>query len=277
MATRSTCSARCAPSRQRARRIVLDNTYARRADRGLVIELAHRYGVAVRCEHVSISLEQAQRQAVQRMLEAHDRLLEPDELASKGGKTDPSTIPPRALFHWQRDFEPPALDEGFAALVELPPAPRLQPGGAAALLLELDGLLWRGKPQRPDEIVLAPGALEQLHTWRAAGWQLAGTLWRPEHPPTELLAALAELLTPALGQPFPVAVCPHPAGPPLCWCRKPLPGMALLLARRHHFSLAASVHLGRGPADKGFALRAGCAYLDASAGLAELAVPPLAT
>ncbi len=257
-----------------ARRIVLDNTYARRADRGLVIELASRYGLPVRCEHVAVSIEQAQRQAVQRMLEAQDRLLEPDELASKGGKTDPSTIPPRALFTWQRDFEPPALDEGFAALAELPPARRQEAGGAPALLLELDELLWRGKPQRPDEVVFVDGAAEQLGRWRAAGWQLAGTLWRPAPPASPLLAALEALLTERLGVPFPFAVCRHPAGPPLCWCRKPLPGMALLLARRHRFSLAASLHLGRGPADKGFALRAGCAYLDASAGLAELALPP---
>lgn len=254
-----------------ARRLVLDNTYARRADRGLVIELAQRYGVAVRCEHLAIPIEQAQRQAVQRMLEAHERLLEPEELAKKGGKIDPSTIPPRALFTWQRDLEPPSLDEGFAALQALPPPPpRAEPSGAPALLVELDELIWRGKPQRPGELVLADGAAEQLRGWRAMGWQLAGTLWRPEHPPAELLAALEA----ALGVPFPVAVCRHPAGPPVCWCRKPLPGMALWLARRHHFALARSLHLGRGPADRGFALRAGCGYLDASAGLASLAALP---
>lgn len=267
-----------------ARRLVLDNTYARRADRGLIIEIAARYGVPVACEHVSISIEQAQHHAVQRMLAAHGRLLEPDELVSKSGKTDPSTIPPRALFAWQRDLEPPALDEGFASLRELAAAPLASRGGAPALLLELDELVWRGKPQRPSQVELVPGALEALARWRAAGWTLAGTLWRPQAPtpreggepsvePTELFAALASLLQLPLSTPFPVAVCRHPAGPPVCWCRKPLPGMALSLSRSAHLDLTASWHLGRGPADRGFAARAGCGYLDASAGLATLVVP----
>jgi histidinol phosphatase-like enzyme len=46
----------------------------------------------------------------------------------------------------------------------------------------------------------------------------------------------------------------------VCWCRKPLPGLALLLAHRHGFSLTDSVHVGHSPADRGFAARAGIAF-----------------
>jgi hypothetical protein len=30
-----------------------------------------------------------------------------------------------------------------------------------------------------------------------------------------------------------VALCTHPGGPPVCWCRPPLPGLLLDFARRH--------------------------------------------
>jgi hypothetical protein len=254
------------------RRLVLDNTYASRADRGLVIEVAGRFGVPVRCEHVAVSLEQAQRQAVQRMLAAHGRLLEPEELTSKG-KTDPSTIPPRALFAWQRAFEAPALEEGFASLHERAAGGVVMDAGGEALrpalLLELDELVWRGRPARASEVALADGVAEVIERWSAEGWELAGTLWRPGAEPEPLIAALQE----ALKRELEVAVCRHAAGPPLCWCRKPLPGMGLWLGRRRGLALAASWHLGRGPADRGFAARVGCGYLDASAGLAAVAVP----
>jgi len=66
-----------------------------------------------------------------------------------------------------------------------------------------------------------------------------------------------------LGFAFPIARCTHPPGPPVCWCRKPLPGLALLLAHDHGFALATSIHVGRGAADRGFALRAGLTFVEA--------------
>jgi len=58
--------------------------------------------------------------------------------------------------------------------------------------------------------------------------------------------------------------CGHPPGPPVCWCRKPLPGLAL--AHAHGHGLARSLHLGKGPADRGFATRAGMRYADIADG-----------
>jgi histidinol phosphatase-like enzyme len=57
----------------------------------------------------------------------------------------------------------------------------------------------------------------------------------------------------------------------VCWCRKPVPGLGLVLARRHDLDLARSLHVGRGAADRGFAERLGLRFLDA----ADLAEPRL--
>jgi len=68
-----------------------------------------------------------------------------------------------------------------------------------------------------------------------------------------------------LGITLHVVHCAHPAGPPLCWCRKPLPGLALALAHAHGLDLLRTLHVGKGPADRGFAARAGIRYADIAA------------
>jgi hypothetical protein len=123
--------------------------------------------------------------------------------------------------------------------------------------------VWRGRPATPDAIALVDGARAALTA--ATGYVLAGTTWQPGLVDA---APLAARLAALLGAPIHVAHCPHPAGPPICWCRKPLPGLGLALAHAHGLDLARSIHVGRGPADRGFARRAGLAYLDAAAGWA---------
>jgi histidinol phosphatase-like enzyme len=62
--------------------------------------------------------------------------------------------------------------------------------------------------------------------------------------------------------------CAHAAGPPVCWCRKPMPGMAVVLAHRHGLDLARSVHVGTGAADRGFAARIDARFVERDAWLA---------
>ena len=133
--------------------------------------------------------------------------------------------------------------------------------------------MWRSRPRNIDDIVLVPGIRDHLARWHAAGFVLAGTTWLT-------LPALDARLAELLELPIEIARCAHPAGPPICWCRKPLPGLALLLARNHDLDLARSVHVGKGPADRGFAARAGLRYFDIADGFpspdvaaAEIAAP----
>jgi histidinol phosphatase-like enzyme len=51
--------------------------------------------------------------------------------------------------------------------------------------------------------------------------------------------------------------CPHGAGPPVCWCRKPLPGLAVLAIGRHRLDPRRCLFVGDGPQDRGFARRLG--------------------
>jgi phosphoglycolate phosphatase-like HAD superfamily hydrolase len=220
--------------------------------RAPVVEVAKRHDAAVRCLVATTSLEQAQANAVSRMLELHGKLLEPADMRRT------ATIAPSAQFRYRREYEPPRSDEGFATIEEVAFERRTRTG-APALLVELDDLVWRGRPPTPDAIALVPSIRDHLARWHDAGYVLAGTTWLTS---PALDARLVELLD----LPIAIARCGHPAGPPICWCRKPLPGLALWLAHQHGFDLARSVHVGKGAADRGFALRAGLAYFDVDAG-----------
>lgn len=244
-----------------ARRVVIDNTYPSRASRAPVIEVARRHGASVRCLVLDTSLEDAQANAVARILARHGRLLMPgsgnDNELGRAGEIDP-----RAQFRYRRDYEPPRDDEGFAAIEHVPFVRAPPPGGRPALLVELDDVVWHGRPRTAAAIELRPGAREALVAW-SASHALAGTTWQPGLASAgELAARLAELA----GVTLHVMHCAHPAGPPVCWCRKPMPGLALALAHAHGLDLARTLHVGKGPADRGFAARAGIRYADITSG-----------
>jgi histidinol phosphatase-like enzyme len=64
----------------------------------------------------------------------------------------------------------------------------------------------------------------------------------------------------ALGFEIDVEYCPHLSGPPRCWCRKPLPGLGVVLIERYRLNPAACVYVANGPQDPGFARKLGFQY-----------------
>jgi aryl-alcohol dehydrogenase-like predicted oxidoreductase len=206
------------------RRIVLDNTYGARAARSAVVETAWAHGVPVRCVHLRTSLEDAQVNACARMVERYGRLLEPDEMKAAARK-DPSVLAPHALFRHRRELEEPDPSEGFARIQNVPFVRRpLEGGGGRAVVVRLDGA--------------SPEALRRVAARRADGTLVLGAAWGP---PAE--ADVDELVR-----------CAHAQdGPPVCWCRRPLPGLGILLIARHRLDPARCTYFGRDPADRAWA------------------------
>ena len=67
-----------------------------------------------------------------------------------------------------------------------------------------------------------------------------------------------------LGRTLEVLYCPHADGPPRCWCRMPLPGLGVVLIRRHGLDPSRSLFVGHGPGGPAFARRLGFGYRDAA-------------
>ena len=68
-----------------------------------------------------------------------------------------------------------------------------------------------------------------------------------------------------LGVAMDVLYCPHGGGPPVCWCRKPLPGLGVVFIQRYRLDPSQCLYVGSGPQDPGFARRLGFQYRDADA------------
>jgi aryl-alcohol dehydrogenase-like predicted oxidoreductase/histidinol phosphatase-like enzyme len=253
------------------RRFVLDNTYPSRKSRNPIIDVAARHNVPVRCIWLETSLEQAQVNACERLVARYGALPMPEQLG-RLAKQDPNAFAPHAQFRYRRELEPPDLSEGLSAIERRAFERRRDPTrGQRALVVDLDGVVWssrRGEraPVDADDVEVSPARTAALAARRADGWLVLGVTWQPaiaegtQSP--ETLAACIARAQELLGFEIDVVHCPHAGGPPVCWCRKPLPGLGVVLIARHRIDASASVHVGKTPHDRLFAERLGLAYID---------------
>jgi aryl-alcohol dehydrogenase-like predicted oxidoreductase len=233
--------------------IVLDNTYMSRASRARVVQAATPLGLPVRCIWLSTSVEDAQVNAVSRIIANHGRLLTPEEM-KQAVKKDISAFAPNVQFRHQRELEPPDAAEGFAS-IETMAFTRTRDASMTDRAL----IVWC------DEALAERGAI--LRRYRDEGWLLLGLAWRPEIADRKLTTKQVDAefarLQEQVGVSIEVLYCPHAAGPPKCWCRKPLPGLGVVLIERHRLDPARCIYVGSGPQDPGFARRLGFQYRDA--------------
>jgi aryl-alcohol dehydrogenase-like predicted oxidoreductase/predicted kinase len=244
-------------------RIVLDNTYMTRASRARVVHAAHALGLPVRCVWLDTSVEDAQVNAVSRIIANHGRLLGPEEM-KQAVKRDISAFAPSVQFRHQRELEPPDPAEGFSR-IDIVPFERTRDPAMTnkALILWCDGTL------------LGDGAMDLrmrcadvLRRYRDQGWLLLGLAWRPQIADNTMTIEEADAefarLQKQVGVAIEVLYCPHAAGPPKCWCRKPLPGLGVVFIQRHRLDPSRCIYVGSGPPDPGFARRLGFQYRDAA-------------
>jgi aryl-alcohol dehydrogenase-like predicted oxidoreductase/predicted kinase len=227
------------------RRAVLDNTYLTRAARSRVVETAQRHSLPVRCVWLDTPLAQAQVNLVERLLERFGELPTPDQLR-EAARREPWLMLPTSQMRALRELEPPTLDEGFAAVETVPFARVLSGGGRPGVFLGAAATTRQAIVQvLPDADPCAPHLLFD---------------WTPHGDDGALRAEAARIAT-AITGPIEVAICPHPAGPPRCWCRPPLPGLPLAFARAHAIDPTRSIVVGCSPAHRTLATTLGARYI----------------
>jgi aryl-alcohol dehydrogenase-like predicted oxidoreductase/histidinol phosphatase-like enzyme len=254
------------------RRLVFDNTYVTRQSRAPLLRAAAEVGLPVRCVWLSTTVEEAQVNAVARMLEKYGRLLGPEEMRA-ATKTDVSAFGPAVQFRYQRELEPPDASEGFSHIDVVPFERRRDPSSMGrALIVWCDGVLMRSRSgaraaSSVDDVEVVAGCADVLRRYAEDGWALLAVAWRPEiadgtADAKDVDAAFARMQE-LLGVTMDVRYCPHGAGPPVCWCRKPLPGLGVEFIRRYHLDPSQCLYVGNGAQDPGFARRLGFEYRDA--------------
>jgi aryl-alcohol dehydrogenase-like predicted oxidoreductase/histidinol phosphatase-like enzyme/predicted kinase len=253
-------------------RIVLDNTYVSRKARAGVIGTASKHGLPVRCVCLSTGIEDAQVNAAGRMVARYGRLLGPDEIRTIS-KRDVSVFGPGVQFRHQRELEPPHPSEGFSR-IEVVPFERRRDASmdSRAVLLWCDGVLRRSRsgartPVSADDVEVVAGRGGVLRRYQQEGWRLLGLSWQPEIAGETMsvdqveagFARMRELLDVEIA----IEYCPHAAGPPVCWCRKPLPGLGVVFIERYGLDPSQCIYVGAGSQDPAFARRLGFQYREA--------------
>lgn len=254
-------------------RVVLDNTYPTRISRAPVIATAHVHNLPVRCRLLNTPAHEARFNVALRMFLRYGSMVGPAEMKELA-KTDPNLPPPVAMQRWLDSFEPPEEDEGFSAIDEIGFVRRADPKMTAkGLLLDVDGTIRKTKsgeiyPRHPDDIELLPGRRERLSEWLGAGYLLffvsnqSGVA--SGHLSKEDADACFQRTAELLGLPVTeVAYCPHPAFPAGCFCRKPLPGLAVQLMMKHGLSPREWIMVGDMESDAAFARGINARYYDA--------------
>ena len=235
------------------RRVVLDNTYPTRASRNEVIETAWRLAAQVRCIWLQTAIGDAQINAIRRMIEVHGSLPTPEEIRERG-KRDTRYLLPDAQFRYERTLEPPATDEGFESITAIGDQRSATKGQYPALILDLDQLMDKEADPLREAVV----------RYRSEGWLVFVHAWRPKVARGQMTSASVEqefaALLESLGGEMDWAYCPHDAGPPVCWCRKPIPGQVIEFAVRRSVALDRSVVIGTTAADRTLAERVGARF-----------------
>ena len=246
------------------RRIVLDNTYPTRKSRNEVIETAWQRGVPARCIWLTTDVADAQINSIHRMLDVHGTLPTPDEIRQRSRK-DTRYLLPDAQFRYERTLEPPTLEEGFASVEKKAFTREPVAADARALILDFDDLVGGGAPMlAPEGVAIDPTRRDTLVRHVNEGWILFVHAWRPQLARNETTFQTVEAcftrFRELLGAAVEIACCPHDAGPPVCWCRKPIPGSVLELASRRGVALERSHVVGSSAADRTMAERIGARF-----------------
>jgi hypothetical protein len=228
-----------------ARGAIVDSTYLSRAARTHVIEAASRHSVAVRCIWLDTPLAQAQFNLVERLLARFGALPTPEQVKDSA-RREPWLMLPTAQMRALRELEPPSIDEGFTEVTRMPFMRALARDGQGGVFVGAAATRRRGIVQAlTDADPAAPHLVFD---------------WIPDGRPNELSGEAARVADAVTG-PVQVALCHHPAGPPSCWCRPPLPGLQLGFARAHHIEPARSVLVGCSPTHRTLATTLGARYI----------------
>jgi aryl-alcohol dehydrogenase-like predicted oxidoreductase len=226
-----------------ARRVLLDNTYLTRASRSHVVDAATRHGLSARCVWLDTPLAQAQVNLVERLLDRFGALPTPDELRV-AARREPGLLLPTSQMRALRELEPPSADEGWSRVEQ-----RAFERSAFAAERGAGVFVAGAALERPGSdgalAEAAPDAPRLLFDWDPDGGREASLLRAASG-----LAGTVE-----------IAVCPHGAGPPTCWCRPPLPGLPLAFARAHGVDPSRSLLIGTAAAHRTLAATLGARYV----------------
>jgi len=250
--------------------VVLDNTFPTIESRKAFIECAKKHNAIITCEWLNTSIEDAQFNACMRMMNRKGKILSAEDLKKE---KSPNLFPPVVLFKYKKQFEKPTISEGFD-LVAKREFNRIFPNDwtGKAIFLDYDGTLrdtisgakW---PCHPDDVKVLPNRREILDQYVRLGYMLLGVSNQSgiakDNPVEKDAIACFERTNNLLGLNIEYAYCPHKVPPISCFCRKPMPGMAVQFFHKYKLNPKECIMVGDVTSDKTFAKRSHMKFIHA--------------
>ncbi len=251
--------------------VILDNTFPTVESRKAFIECAKAHKATIRCEWLTTSIEDAQFNACARMMEREGKILSPEEMKTN---KSPNLFPPVVLFKYKKEFQKPTNGEGFDTVVVNKFTRRFPKDWVnKAIIFDYDGTLrdtisgdkW---PKNYKDVMILPNRREKLESLTGPGYLFLGASNQSgiaKGSPTEEEAiACFEQTNMLLGVPIDdYRYCPHKVPPIICYCRKPMPGMAVSLFYKYKLDPRQCIMVGDMTSDKTFAKRSHMQFIHA--------------
>lgn len=251
-------------------RFVLDNTYGTQKQRALLLQVAKERGIPVDFKVMGITPEQCQFLAARRMLQKYGKLMDVSEMdAHKKTETEPSPnlFPPMVISTYFKKYETPTLEEGIQSVETIPFEMRLGPEYKnRALIFDYDGTLRVTKsgdiyPSDPSDVVVLDRRRDILKRRQAEGWKLLGISNQSGIAKgtitDEQARACFDETNRQMGVDIEYVYCPHAAGPPQCYCRKPMPGWGVHFIEKYKLDPSQCIYVGDMKTDETFSKRCG--------------------
>jgi D-glycero-D-manno-heptose 1,7-bisphosphate phosphatase len=249
-------------------KIIMDGTYMTEDVRKHVIDIAKANGYLVNSVYLATTIEDAQFNAVSRMVNRHGKLfMKADDY--KNSK-DPNMFPPAALYKAKKVITKPSSNEGFDHITVVPF--KRKPNGYTnkAILFDYDGTLRVTKsggiyPTNPDDIVALPGRTEKINELKAQGYIILGVSNQSGVAKGALTYEMAEACfkktNELLGVDIDFRFCSHSVPPITCYCRKPGVGFGVEFIEKYKLDPSQCIMVGDMTSDETFAKRCGFKYV----------------
>lgn len=250
--------------------VVLDNLFPTAESRKPFIDLCKQYKTDIACKVMGTSIEEAQFNAVQRMIDLTGKFPTLDEIKKS---KHPNIFPVVVLFKYKKEYQKPSPAEGFSKVEVVKFERKENPAFTnKALILDYDGTVRNclgGNEKYPvtkDQIEIKPRRTETLQRYKDQGYTLLGASNQSGIAKGSLTYdAAIELFNHTnklLGHDVDVSFCQHQSAPPICYCRKPQVGMGVEFINRYKLNRKDCIMVGDFTSDKTFAERCGFQYVD---------------
>jgi len=250
-------------------KVVLDNLFATAETRKPFIELAKKFGRTISCVIMGTSIEDAQFNAVQRMINIMGYLPSHEEIKKS---KNPSIFPIVVFFKYKKEYEKPSIEEGFSKVETVKFSRKPSEFTGKALILDYDGTLREciggneKYPVLPEQIEIKPNRTNVLSAYKAKGYHLLGASNQSGVQKGELTFDTARELfnhtNQLLGHHIEVDFCPHQSAPPVCYCRKPQVAIGVNFINKYKLNPSDTIFVGDYTTDATFAKRCGFQYVD---------------